>query len=235
MDNDELIKDAAGCYGEKGEVRDALKKGMKQIGLGNIKTASTDRPKKKKSDEQTTMEFLILAETAEPAAVKAAEEEARNDGNQRMSMDGGELLKTMKNFKVLADTMEAAVPAIQKDRFKKFRERMDKALEAFNAGAAIALADIWLTDRSGEMGKHFRDFADEIIDGMGPSIGLKFPGRSYLDILPAHWLVEPSHLEAHSSMTWQNSGVAPGNLRALVQSFKRLWSGSGTDGTMEMV
>ena len=35
-----IIKDAAGKYGEKGEVREALKRGMTKLGIGNNKTAS---------------------------------------------------------------------------------------------------------------------------------------------------------------------------------------------------
>ena len=83
-----------------------------------------------------------------------------------------------------------------------------------------ALADIWLIDRRHEMGQHFRTWIDVIIVDMGPQIGLPYHGRSYIDILPAHYVHEPDHLEAHSSSTWQKYGVAPG---------------SGTDATMEMV
>ena len=143
-----------------------------------------------------------------------------NQGVERTSMDGVELNRCLANFTTLAEAMSAAVPAAQKERIKRWRVTMEKAITAFNRGAAIALADIWHIDKSAAMGEAFREWNDTIIDGLGPECGLPYLGREYVNILPAHWLTEPDHLEQFSSQLWQEHGVLPG---------------SGSDAVMEMV
>ncbi len=96
---------------------------------------------------------------------------------------------------------------------------MQQALTAFNKGTAIALADVWLSNRAVEMGDKFRTFANEI-GGISKGCGLPYVSREYLAILPIHWLCEPDHLQAHASALFELYGVSPG---------------SGTDATTEMV
>lgn len=215
-----LLKDAANKYGAA--CREGLKRAMGKLGLGKIKVAATNRPKKLGPgfENSSHIEYLILHEQSEPDRVKAVEAEVKNEGCERTAMDGQELEKVMKNIGAVLKGMEEGVGAANKERFADFKTAMHSALTSFNLGAEVALADIWLTDRSHEMGQHFRAWINVIIDDMGPQIGLPYHGRSYIDILPAHYVHEPDHLEAHSSSTWQKYGVAPG---------------SGTDATMEMV
>ena len=138
-------------------------------------------------------------------------EEDRNDGCARTSMDGMELIKVTKSFNQIVNKMEeVGIPNPSQFRWDGFKVAMHKALAAFNAAAALALADLWEEDKSHEMGENFRRWADAIIDDLGPEVGLPYAGRSYLDILPAHWLCEKDHLEQHARENWLTFGVSPG-------------------------
>ena len=131
------------------------------------------------------MEGILVLEGAEGRRVGAIQAEEKVAS--RASMDGNELLKVMHSWDKLVAGMEAGgIPEENEHDWNSFKISMKKALASFNAGAAFALMDIWDTDKSQEMGEHFRDWADTIIDEIGPTIGLKYTGRSYLDILPAH-------------------------------------------------
>ena len=214
-----LMKDAAARY----KVIDALKQAMIEIDLPNIKCAASARPRKKGlgfSQDDGQVGEMLDVESAEAARVVALTEEERNQGIERTSMDGVELTRCLVNFPTLADAMIAAVPTAQKERIKRWRVSMEKAITAFNRGAAIALADIWHIDKSAEMGEAFREWFDTMIDGLGPECGLPYLGREYVNILPAHWLAEPDHLQQFASQLWQEHGVSPG---------------SGSDAVMEMV
>ena len=216
-----LIKDAAARY----KVIMALKAAMstKEVDLPNIKCAASARPRSKgpgfnKDDAQVA--DLLDTEAAEAARVTALTEEERNQGIERTSMDGMELIRCLENFTTLAAGMEAKVSAEHKSRFADWRKAMEKALKAFNKGAEFALADIWHGDKSQEMGNAFREWFDTCVDEMGSSCGLPYEGREYVNILPAHWLTEPDHLQEHASWLWRVHGVTVG---------------SGSDAVMEMV
>ena len=144
---------------------------------------------------------ILDIENAEAARLKALTEEERNQGVKHMAMDGMELTKVIEDFEVLANTMAGGVPTSEQGRFSKWRTAMKKALDAFNKGAALALADIWHEDKSAEMGEHFRTWFDTVVDEMGPEVGLPYLGREYVNILPCHWLAEPDHLPAPAQST----------------------------------
>lgn len=203
-----LLKDAANKYGTG--AREGLKKAMTKLGLGKIKVAATTRPKKLGPGFENTshVEYLILHEQSEPDRVKAVEAEVKNEGCERTSMDGQELEKVMNNIVMILQCMEEGVEARVKDLFDEFSSAFCEALTSFNKGVEVALADIWPTDRSAEMGQHFRQWVDVVIDQLGPQVGLPYHGRSYIDILPAHYIHEPDHLQAHSSRMWQEYGVS---------------------------
>ena len=202
-----LLKDMAGKYC----LLDALKLAMTDIGLPNIKVAPTDR--KSKAGGFSSVEGVMISEIAEGVRIKAVQDEEKNEGNDRTSMDGNELINVMANFEKIVAVMEAhGIPEEHQWRWDEFKLHMGKALTSFNAGAAIALADIWLDDQSQQMGENFRAWADTIIDNLGMGIGLPYEGRTYLDILPAHWLCEPDHLEAHARRNFGELGITPGSL-----------------------
>lgn len=214
-----LLKDMASKWNMIGQLKAAMS--SKEIGLSTIKVAAKDRKNKKGGFAGGSVEQIIINEAAEGLRVAAVAAEDQNDGNDRTSMDGTELLKVMANTGLILTKMEeGGIPREHKWRWERFKDSMTRALTSFNAGVAFALADIWEEDHSHEMGEHFRQWADIITDEMGPAIGLPYEGRSYLDILPAHWLTEPDHLEQHATKNWVEFGVAPG---------------VNTDATCEMV
>jgi hypothetical protein len=200
-----LLKDMAGKY----NMIDNLQRALASLGLGKIKCAPKDR--KKTTGGFSSVESIMIDEKADGVRMQKVAEEDRNDGCARTSMDGMELIKVMKNFNQIVGKMEeVGIPAKSQFRWDGFKVGMHKALTAFNAAAALALADLWEEDKSHEMGENFRKWADAIIDDLGPEVGLPYAGRSYLDILPAHWLCEKDHLEQHARENWLAFGVSPG-------------------------
>ncbi len=211
-----LIMDAAATYG----VIDALQQGMIELGLPHIKVAAVPRPKKTGPGfDACNIEGVIDALNENLRQAKASEESAQ-DCAKRSSMTGKEMVLVLSMLNLITSLMKAAVPEKNILRFERWEASMKTAMNNFNAGRAIALADIWPTNRAAEMGEHFRAWADEISDRMGKQVGLPYNGREYIAILPAHWLIEPDHLQAHASAMWEKHGVAPG---------------AGTDATTEMV
>ncbi len=204
-----MIKDAAAVYG----VIPALQEGMQAIGLQCIKVAATNKPRK-----EVNMEAWISEEN-QAAQKRAVDEEAKNDRCQYAGMDGKEVAIVMHNFGVIQGFLARAVTPAYKNQLDRWGASVRQALNAFDAGAAIALADVWATNRATEMGEHFRTFADAIAN-ISKGCGLPYLSREYLAILPIHWLCEPDHLQAHASNLYETWGIAPG---------------SGTDGTTEMV
>ena len=91
-----LLKDPANKYGAP--CREGLKQAMGKLGLGKIKVAATNRPKKLGPgfENSSHIEYLILHEQSEPDRVKAVEAEVKNEGCERTAMDGQELEKVMK-------------------------------------------------------------------------------------------------------------------------------------------
>jgi hypothetical protein len=204
-----MFKDAAGAYG----VIPKLQAAMVAIGLKHIKVAAMGKPRK-----EANIEAAISAENA-AALKKAVDEEAKEDCNQRAGMDGNELEIVMDNLDVILGHFKSGVAPANSNAFERWGASVTRALKAFNKGTAIALADLWETNRAAEMGEKFRTFADEIC-GIDKSCGLPYVSREYLAILPIHWLCEPDHLQAQASKLFETYGVAPG---------------SGTDATTEMV
>jgi len=201
-----LLKDMAAQY----DLIEELQRGMASIDMKTIRCAAVERKSKKATgNSDGSVEGILVLEGAEGRRVGAIQAEEKVAS--RASMDGNELLKVMHSWDKLVAGMEAGgIPEENEHDWNSFKISMKKALASFNAGAAFALMDIWDTDKSQEMGEHFRDWADTIIDEIGPTIGLKYTGRSYLDILPAHWLTEPDHLQAHAHRNYQEWGIAPG-------------------------
>ena len=211
-----LIMDAAATYG----IIDDLQQGMIDLGLPHIKVAAVPRPKKPGVGfDACNMEAVIDAQDELHRQVKASEESAQ-DCAKRSSMTGVELVLVLGAFDFLSTRMKKGVAAKNTLRFSKWQTSMEQALANFNSGKAVALADIWATNKAVEMGTHFRAWADEISDKMGKQVGLPYNGREYIAILPAHWLIERDHLEEHASHMWEEHGIAPG---------------AGTDATTEMV
>ena len=204
-----MLKDVAAVYG----IIPALQAAMKAIGLDHIQVAAAKKPRK-----ECNMEAMITEENA-AAQKKAIDEEAKTDCAKTAGMDGKELVIVMANLKVIIGYFESAVkPEFQKP-LERWAPSVTAALAAFDEAAAIALADMWETNRAAEMGEKFRTFADEIAN-ISKGSGLPYVSREYLAILPIHWLCEPDHLQAQASTLYESWGVAPG---------------SGTDATTEMV
>lgn len=210
-----LMKDAAATYG----VIDALQKAVTDIGLPHIKVAAVSRPSKKGPGFACNIQGVIDQECEDKRQIKESEE-ANQNCNKRGSMDGNELKTLLGALPFITQRMVEAVDKKNLTRLKTWVTSVRKAVKSFEEGTAIALADIWATNRAAEMGGHFRAWADELVDNMGPSCGMPYLGREYLAILPAHWLTERDHLEQFASTMWEDHGVSPG---------------SGTDATTEMV
>jgi len=211
-----LIMDAAATYG----VIDELQTAMIDLGLPHIKVAAVPRPKKPGVGfDACNMEAVIDAQDEANRQVKASEESAQ-DCAKRSSMTGNEMVLVLAAFDFVSTRLKKAVAVKNALRFSKWQTSMELAISHFNQGKALALADIWATNKAVEMGTHFRSWADEVSDNMGKQVGLPYNGREYIAILPAHWLIEPDHLQEHSSNMWEKHGIAPG---------------AGTDATTEMV
>jgi len=204
-----LIKDAASAY----DVIAALQHAITELGLIQIRVTTTKKVKGKNIES-------IMTDEAEDMRAKIEQEEAKHDCAKRLGMNGKELQLVIGSFSKLASAMACHAKPEHKLRFSRWVDAMSNAISSFNAGAAIALADMWSTNRAHEMGQHFRTFVDHVVDGIGPGCGLSYLSREYTSILPIHWLAEPDHLEAHASAMYDALGVAPG---------------SGTDATTEMV
>jgi hypothetical protein len=204
-----LIKDAASTY----FVIDALQDAITSLGLIQIRVTATKKVKGKNIE-------AIMTEEAEDTRAKIESEESKQECAKRLGMNGNELELVIGSFDQLVSAMGSRVQPANKLRFSRWSESMASAITSFNAGAAIALADMWATNRAHEMGEHFRAFVDHLVDGIGPGCGLSYLSREYTSILPIHWISEPDHLEAHASAMYEELGVSPG---------------SGTDATMEMV
>jgi hypothetical protein len=208
-----LMKDGASAYGSIA----ALQEAMNDLGMTHIKVAAADRPKSKEKGD--CIDAVIARENEDMRQTKATEE-AASDVNKRGNLTGKEHSLVLGAFDFISTRMLSKMEAKHQRRAEKWQAVMQRAIQAFNQGAAIALADMWETNRSAEMGGHFRDWADELVDGIGPQVGINYLGRTYINILPAHWLCERDHLQESSSEMWELHGVAPG---------------SGTDSTCEMV
>jgi hypothetical protein len=211
-----MTKDAAATYG----VIDALQLAVIDLGLPHIKVAAVARPKKQGPGFAPCDVQGVIDTDNEIKRQTKESEEAAQDCSKRGSLDGNELRLMCGAMEFLTNRMLSAVADKNKKRMEAWVTSTVKAMASFEAGTAIALADIWATNRANEMGEHFRAWADEICDHVGPEIGMPYLGREYLAILPAHWLCEPDHFEQSASAMWEQHGIAPG---------------SGTDGTTEMV
>lgn len=159
------------------------------IGLHNFKVAAVERPKKggEGFNPGANIEQVLTYE-AERLRLEAVALENKTSGNMRTSMNGEEIKHLFDNIGGVLDKLAAAVEVDERLRFDRWAQAFRKAVNSFNKGIAIALADIWHENRSAEMGSHFREWADAIIDETGEQVGLPYKGREYLAILPAHWL-----------------------------------------------
>jgi hypothetical protein len=168
--------------------------------------------------KECNIEAMISEENA-AAQKRSIEDDAKTDCAKTAGMDGKELVIVMANLSVLIGHFKSAVKAEFEKPLERWERSVTDALIAFDQGVAIALADMWETNRAAEMGAYFRTFADEIAN-ISKGCGLPYVSREYLAILPIHWLCEPDHLQAQASKLYEAWGVAPG---------------SGTDATTEMV
>jgi hypothetical protein len=211
-----IIKDAAATYG----VIQQLERALGDIGLPQVKVTAIARKKKSGPGFEPLDMHAVISQEDHDVLLSKQSEEAKRDCMKRGSMNGNEMQLVLGAFEFISERLKEGVLPKNKLRLEKWIDAMKRSLVSFNAGAAVALADMWSTNRSAEMGDHFRDWADVVCDEMGPKVGLPYNGRDYLAILPIHWLCEPDHLQASSSMLWETTGTAPG---------------SGTDATTEMV
>ena len=183
---------------------------MTSIGTKTIRCTAVECSSKKATGLSTghVVSILVLerVEGRRVGAIQAEETEA-----SRAPMDGHELLKVMQSWDKLVLGMEVGgIPEEGAHDWGTFKISTKKAGVSSNAEAALALIDIWDVDRSQAVGDHVCDWADAIIDEIGHTVGLRYTGRSYLDILPAHRLVAPDRLQTHAHRNDGKFGIAPG-------------------------
>lgn len=179
----------------------ALERAMVELKLENIKVGAVKRPKR-----ETCVDDIM---TAEAEAHREAVVNAEDKGTKRTSMDGKELKTVIDAYStVVVESMREAVEPRHQSEFQRWCDLVEPAITHFNAGCAIIAAPLWESNRAHEAGVHFRAWAD-LIHKTGRHQGLQHPGSAYLNILPAHFLTEPSHMEKMASDIYEQYGVAP--------------------------